>query len=71
MPRILGVDVPGRRPTYIALTYLYGIGRTTAIEVCRRLDIDMQKKADDLSEEWVRLYNEGKVARTNIHAGRI
>jgi small subunit ribosomal protein S13 len=59
MPRILGVDVPGRRPTYIALTYLYGIGRTTAIEVCRRLDIDMQKKADDLSED--------EVAKINSH----
>jgi LPS sulfotransferase NodH len=31
----------------------------------------MKRQADDLSEEWVRLYNEGKVARTNIHAGRI
>ena len=31
----------------------------------------MKHKADELSEEWVRLYNEGKAARTGIYAGRV
>ena len=34
MPRIQGVDLPNPKPTYIALTYLYGIGRAKAIEIC-------------------------------------
>ena len=32
MPRILGVDVPNNKPTYISLTYLYGVGKSTAIK---------------------------------------
>ena len=31
----------------------------------------MKRQADDLSEEWVHLYNEGKAARTGIYAGRV
>jgi len=51
MPRILGVDIPNRKPVYIALTYLYGIGRTTAIDICDKLDIDPQKKSNDLTDD--------------------
>ena len=28
MPRVLGVDIPNNKPTYISLTYLYGIGQS-------------------------------------------
>ncbi len=31
----------------------------------------MKRQADELSEEWVHLYNEGKAARTGIYAGRV
>ncbi len=51
MPRIQGVDVPNDRPTYIALTYLYGIGRKTAIDICRNLGIDMHAKSRNLTED--------------------
>ncbi len=51
MARISGVDIPANKPTYISLTYLYGIGRTTAIRICRTLGIDLQKKARDLSDD--------------------
>ena len=51
MPRIQGVDVPNDKPSYIALTYLYGIGRKTAIDICRNLDINMQDKARNLTED--------------------
>lgn len=51
MPRILGVDVPNDKPTYIALTYIYGVGRTTAIRICQELGIDLHKKARELSED--------------------
>lgn len=53
MPRIQGVDIPNDRPTYISLTYLYGIGRTTAINICRQLGIDLQKKGKELTEDEV------------------
>jgi len=51
MPRIQGVDIPNDRPTYISLTYLYGIGRHTAILICRTLGIDLQRKAKELTED--------------------
>lgn len=50
MPRILGVDIPNDKPAYISLTYLYGIGRATAIELCYKLGVDPQVKASKLSE---------------------
>lgn len=53
MPRIQGVDVPNSKPTYVSLTYLHGIGRTKAIGICFSLDIDPQKRANDLSEDEV------------------
>ena len=51
MPRIQGVDVPNKKPTYIALTYLYGIGRTTSIDICYALNIEPQTRAADLTED--------------------
>ena len=57
MPRIQGVDVPNSKPTYISLTYLYGIGRTKAIEICFSLGIDPQRKAEDLSEDEIARIN--------------
>jgi small subunit ribosomal protein S13 len=53
MPRIQGVDIPNDRPTYISLTYLYGIGRATSILICRTLGIDVQRKAKELTEDEV------------------
>jgi small subunit ribosomal protein S13 len=53
MPRIQGVDIPNDRPTYISLTYLYGIGRASAIKICRQLGIDLQKKGKELTEDEV------------------
>ena len=57
MPRIQGVDVPNGKPTYIALTYLFGIGRTTAIEICFTLGIDPQHKSNDLTEDEIARIN--------------
>lgn len=53
MPRIQGVDIPNDRHVYISLTYLYGIGRATAISICRQLGIDLNKKAKELTEDEV------------------
>ncbi|MDA0920531.1 MAG: 30S ribosomal protein S13 [Planctomycetota bacterium] len=51
MPRILGVDVPNDKPTYIALTYLYGVGTVTSISLCYQLGVDPQAKASTLGED--------------------
>ena len=51
MPRIQGVDVPNNKPTYISLTYLYGIGTATSVDICYKLGIDPQTKARDLNDD--------------------
>ncbi len=51
MPRILGVDIPNNKKIHISLRYIYGIGPTTAIEVCWKAGVDPLKKAADLTEE--------------------
>ena len=57
MPRIQGVDVPNPKPTYVSLTYLFGIGQTTAIKICHTLGIDPQGRAGDLSEDEIASLN--------------
>jgi small subunit ribosomal protein S13 len=51
MPRILGVDIPNDKPTYISLRYIYGIGAATALRLCRQTNIDPQRRAKDLSDD--------------------
>lgn len=51
MVRIVGVDLPEKKPVFIALTYLYGIGRSRANEICRLTNIDPLRKLKDLKEE--------------------
>ncbi len=56
MARIAGVDLPRSKRLEIALTYIYGIGRTTARDICAKSEIDPASKTDVLSEgEVVRL----------------
>lgn len=51
MPRILGVDIPSDKPTHISLRYLFGIGPTTALQLCEQAEVDPQRRARDLSED--------------------
>jgi len=53
MPRILGIDLPAKKPTHISLRYIRGIGPTTSLEVCNKARVDPQRKADQLTEEEV------------------
>jgi len=50
LARIAGVDLPRRKRVEIALTYIYGIGRTTSNRILSKLDISPDIKTDDLSE---------------------
>ena len=47
MPRVIGVDIPGRKRIEYALRYIYGIGLTKAREICARSGVDAAKKADE------------------------
>lgn len=51
MARIAGVNVPDKKRTPIALTYIHGIGRTTAFKICEALGIDVQKRMGELDED--------------------
>ncbi|MBN1257063.1 MAG: 30S ribosomal protein S13 [Planctomycetes bacterium] len=51
MPRIVGVDVPNDKVIKVALTYIYGVGPRTSLEVLANIGIDPMKRAKDLTED--------------------
>ena len=51
MARIAGVDLPRAKRAEIALTYIYGIGRTTATKVCKKIGITPDRRMQDLNED--------------------
>ena len=51
MPRIQGVDIPPDKPTHISLRYIRGLGPTTSLEVCEKLHIDPQRRANELNDD--------------------
>ena len=53
MARIAGVDVPREKRLEISLTYIFGVGRTTAQTVCAAVGIDKDTRVRDLTDEEV------------------
>lgn len=53
MARISGVDIPRDKRLEIALTYVYGIGRTTSQRICAATELDLDTRVRDLTEEEV------------------
>ena len=51
MPRIAGIDLPKNKRGEIGLTYIYGIGRSTATGILESAGIDVNKKVKDWSDE--------------------
>ena len=51
MPRIVGIDIPNDKAIWVALTYVYGIGRHTSEEILKEAKIDKNTKAGKLSED--------------------
>lgn len=51
MARIAGVDLPKNKRVEIGLTYIYGIGRSTADEILKRTGVNPDTRVKDLSEE--------------------
>ena len=54
MPRVLGVDKPGRKRIEYALRYIYGIGPAKSVEILAKAKLDPAKKADDLTSDELR-----------------
>jgi small subunit ribosomal protein S13 len=53
MPRVAGVDLPADKPIHIGLTAIFGIGRSTAVEILDKVDIEKGKRVKDLTNEEV------------------
>ena len=51
MARLIGVEVPDQKKIGIALRYIYGIGPTTALQVCTKATVDPNVRAKDLNDE--------------------
>lgn len=51
MARIAGIDLPKNKRGRIALTYVYGIGRTLALEILEKAGIDPEQKVQDWTDE--------------------
>ncbi len=53
MARIAGVDLPRKKPIWIALTAIYGVGRKNSVDICGKAGIDIQRKSDALTDQEV------------------
>ena len=53
MARIAGINVPVNKHTWVALTYIYGVGRTRARSICDAARVERDRKIRDLSEDEV------------------
>ena len=51
MARIAGVNIPTNKRVIIALTYIHGIGRTSAVKICKKVGITDERRVQDLTEE--------------------
>ncbi len=66
MARIAGIDLPKNKRIVIGLTYIYGIGRSSAQKICADSGVDENKRVNQLTEDEVRkirtiIQNEHKV----------
>jgi small subunit ribosomal protein S13 len=53
LARIAGVNLPNQKRLEIGLTYIYGIGQTTAQKICKALALDPNEKVKDLTDDEV------------------
>ena len=51
MARVIGIDIPPKKRLEVSLTYIYGVGRHVSGEVCTKLGLDPNMKAQQLTEE--------------------
>lgn len=58
MPRIAGIDIPEKKITHIALTYIYGIGTKFSTDILREANVEPSKRAKDLTADEI-----GRIAK--------
>ena len=51
MARVLGVEIPDKKPIGVALTYVFGIGRTRAKEICKATNVEPTRRTQDLTDD--------------------
>ncbi|MBN2455919.1 MAG: 30S ribosomal protein S13 [Sedimentisphaerales bacterium] len=51
MPRLVGVDIPNDKSIWIALTYIFGIGRHTSEQILKEAKVEKNRQANKLSED--------------------
>ena len=65
MARIAGVNIPVQKHAWVALTTIYGIGRTRALQICEAANVALDKKIRDLTEPEVEAIR-GEVAKLTV-----
>ena len=58
MARIAGVNIPTQKRVEIALTYIHGVGRTKARDICRKCGVPAERRVSDLTEQETALIRE-------------
>lgn len=53
MARIAGVNIPKEKRVVVALTYIYGIGYSTSLKICKKIDLNLLIRTKDLTEEQI------------------
>lgn len=53
MARIAGVNIPTQKRLPIALTYIHGIGRTKAVEICEKCNIPLERRVHEMTDDEV------------------
>jgi len=66
MARIAGINIPSNKRVEIALTYIHGIGRTTALNITQKLEIDRARRVQDLTDQEVLQIREAIEAGTAV-----
>jgi len=51
--RISGVNIPTQKPVSISLTYIHGIGRKTAVDICARCNVPPERRVQELTDQEV------------------
>ena len=70
MPRIVGVDIPNDKVTWVALQYIHGIGKHSALRICEELGLDPRRRAKELTdEELARIANQ--IEQTSVVEGNL
>ena len=66
MARIAGVDLPRNKRMEVALTYIFGIGRTKAKIICEKAKVPLDKRSDDLDENDLRTLRDAMESEVKV-----